>query len=389
MWGKVLTTVAAALLLLVSTPAIADKAEAKTHFKNGVELFKDANYEGALVEFKAAYEAQPHFKVRYNIGTSLYKLHRYVEAKAELDAYIAEGDDKIPDKDRLEVQGILYEIQSLIGTITVTCTVQGARVAVNGKEVGPCPFTEPLQVNLGEHDVQVTAIGYKTFEQTVTVAGGKAVVVNASLSPVTSPIAPVKPGLPPEPAAPDSQSEPAGYLTVEAEESGTPFEVFVDGTSIGAVPLHDIALPPGEHKVAVISTKTQSHYQTIYLAEDQTVHIKPEKERIPGSISVRIGGSLLLFAGVVVPVLGILFATTDESKPERRELLATLMISGAVMAGVGVCFFLPGLVLVRKYRKKDKMRRGEYLADSPPRLSIAPFVLPVEGGGVAGLTLVF
>ena len=98
--GVALASLAAAAVagavLFAPAPALAEfpdesQEEAKVRFQKGVELFKDEDFVGALVEFKAAYNAKPHFLVRYNIGMTLYNLHRYAEAFAEPAASLAEG----------------------------------------------------------------------------------------------------------------------------------------------------------------------------------------------------------------------------------------------------------------------------------------------------------
>ncbi|MBW2263755.1 MAG: tetratricopeptide repeat protein, partial [Deltaproteobacteria bacterium] len=108
--------------------------EAKEHFAKAVKLFKNQDYDAALVEFKQAYKAKPHFAVRYNIGITLYKLHRYKEAFKELESYMFQGGDEILDERRDEVVEILKDLESLLGTLKVTCNVEGATLFLDGWE---------------------------------------------------------------------------------------------------------------------------------------------------------------------------------------------------------------------------------------------------------------
>ena len=79
-------------MLIVPAPAGAESGEvAKSHFEKGVALYNMGSYSGALVEFEAAYKEKAHFKVRYNIGKTLYALNRYVKAEVELQAFLEEG----------------------------------------------------------------------------------------------------------------------------------------------------------------------------------------------------------------------------------------------------------------------------------------------------------
>jgi hypothetical protein len=168
--------------LLVAMPVRAqDTEDAGKRYDKGVQLFKSGNFEGALVEFRAAYESAPHFKVRFNIGVTLYHLHRYVEAEAELKAFIKEGGDGVDADNLTEAEAILYELAQLIGTLTVDCDVKGAVLIVDGEEIGPLPLAKPLRLDVGEYDVEIQHPKYKTFSEKISVAGEKIVGLDAKL----------------------------------------------------------------------------------------------------------------------------------------------------------------------------------------------------------------
>jgi len=184
------TALAASLPLAVLLLGIAARAEepieeAKEHFEKGVKLFKNADYDAALVEFKQAYKAKSHVAVRYNIGITLYKLHRYGEAFEELESYMFEGGDEIPDERRDEVVEILKELESLLGTLKVSCDVEEARLYVDGWESEAWEF----KLEVGEHTIEVKAPGYPLYKEKVELPGGKEVLVDVILS--TAPAEPV------------------------------------------------------------------------------------------------------------------------------------------------------------------------------------------------------
>src|SRR4051812_31637230 len=58
----------------------AAQKEAGTHFQRAVQLYSEADYRAALVEFKRAYELAPHVTVLYNLGQTHYQLQNYAEA---------------------------------------------------------------------------------------------------------------------------------------------------------------------------------------------------------------------------------------------------------------------------------------------------------------------
>ena len=73
--------------LLLSTVLIgtvhaqgADREVARRHFERGVALYEAENFDGALEEFRAAYEAQPHPSVLVNIANCYARTNRPVRA---------------------------------------------------------------------------------------------------------------------------------------------------------------------------------------------------------------------------------------------------------------------------------------------------------------------
>jgi len=171
----------ACCLLAIPAPCRAadGKEEAKAHFANGVDLFKNGDFDAALIEFRTAYDAKPHFAVRYNIGITLYKLHLYGESHEELVAYLDEGGDDVPAEKRVEVEEIIGKLEALLGTLTVDCAVEGAKLVVDGEP----RISWSLRLDVGSHEVEVAAPGHETFKTTVDLAGGAAVEIHADLVP--------------------------------------------------------------------------------------------------------------------------------------------------------------------------------------------------------------
>jgi hypothetical protein len=169
------------LALTMSSPVCAQESggSAEERFEKGVSLFKNDDFDAALVEFKAAYKLKSHFAVRYNIGITLYKLHRYEEAFEELQAYLFEGGGQVGDERRKEVVEILGELKSLVGVLEVNCGVEEAQLFVDGKEVD----SWEMSLEVGEHSIEVRAPGYEPFTTTIELPGGSTLKVDAELVP--------------------------------------------------------------------------------------------------------------------------------------------------------------------------------------------------------------
>jgi len=73
-----------------------DSAKAAVRFQQAVELYREGSYEGALAEFRKAYQISPSYRVLYNIAQTQYALHDFVSAHRSLVQYMAEGRGEIP-----------------------------------------------------------------------------------------------------------------------------------------------------------------------------------------------------------------------------------------------------------------------------------------------------
>jgi hypothetical protein len=157
------------------------KAKASEHFEKGVALFKNQDFTAALVEFEAAYEAQPHFAVRYNVAICLYKLKRYGDAADQIQRYLSEGGDRIPADKKKEIEEIYAELESLVGSLTVLSSVAGARVLVNGEPRDRIPMLFPLKLDVGEYEIEISAEGYESHVADIKLPGGEDVVIEVDL----------------------------------------------------------------------------------------------------------------------------------------------------------------------------------------------------------------
>ena len=90
---------------------------ARRHFKNGVKLFQDKNYQGALAEFEAAYELKPGASSLQNIALCLKALFRYAEAARKLDLLLARHGGELSDDERRAVREAIDELNQLVGSI--------------------------------------------------------------------------------------------------------------------------------------------------------------------------------------------------------------------------------------------------------------------------------
>jgi hypothetical protein len=176
----VLAALAVARAAAAAPPPPAGAVEqAQRHFRRGVELYRDDDVAGALVEFRRAHDLVPSYKILYNIGQADYELKDYASALQHFRAYLEEGGAEIPAERRREVERELPRLEGRVGRLVVHVPEAGAPVFVDDVAVGTSPLGAPLLVNVGRRKVEA-ASGPNGERRAVyaEVAGGETVTVS-------------------------------------------------------------------------------------------------------------------------------------------------------------------------------------------------------------------
>ncbi|MFH1437765.1 MAG: hypothetical protein ABIJ56_18805 [Pseudomonadota bacterium] len=160
---------AAAVIMVLSSAAPAqgvkeNKAKSKKHFDRAVKFFTAGEYEDALIDFEASYNYRPHWKLKYNIAMCHYNLKNYLGAAGFLIEFLDEGKGKVPEGQRIHVEGVLEESKSNLGIIRLTGKVPESVVDIDGEKHEVNRSGQEILLIPGEHNVFV--------------ALGKSVIVN-------------------------------------------------------------------------------------------------------------------------------------------------------------------------------------------------------------------
>lgn len=153
-------------------PSKAARDEAASRFKKGIELFKEADYQAALVEFRRAYELVPSWQVLYNIAQVQYQLQDYAGALATLERYLSEGGKLVPAARRTEVERDIQTLKGRIAFVEITVNVPDAEISMDDELVGTTPLAKPLTVSAGRRRISVSREGYAPQSKVVVVASG-------------------------------------------------------------------------------------------------------------------------------------------------------------------------------------------------------------------------
>ena len=179
-----------AVALTLSVPAGAAQGndegvhEAGKHFQRGVTLYGEADYRGALVEFKRAYDLAPNGAVLYNIGETEFQLRDYAGALTTFERYLVESGPN--DSHRAEVETNVRELKSRVGQVTITTVPSGAEVSVDDRVLGKTPLDGPVVVGIGHVKVSATMPGRQAVARYVDVAAEDDVSVVLQLSAQTA-----------------------------------------------------------------------------------------------------------------------------------------------------------------------------------------------------------
>ncbi len=146
--------------------------QAREHFGQATKLYKDGDFDAALVQFERAYELKPNYKVLYNIGQTYFQLREYVEARDSMTRYLKEGGDQIDAERLAAVNEDLADLERRLAKVTIIVNAAGAAVLVDGKKVGVTPLTEPVLVSEGQRAISVEAPNRGVLQRQLLVAGG-------------------------------------------------------------------------------------------------------------------------------------------------------------------------------------------------------------------------
>ncbi len=171
--------------------------EADAHFRRGVELYKEADYPAALIEFRRAYELDPRYQALYNVGETYDQLQDYANALRTFEKYQRDGGAQISAGRRDEVQKEIDKLRTRVASVEVTINVLRRRDRRRRRARGQDPgWPAPLVVSAGRRKVTATCGGQAAGDlQFVDLAGGD--VQEASRWPRRW----TTPGLPTEPAS--------------------------------------------------------------------------------------------------------------------------------------------------------------------------------------------
>lgn len=164
----------------------AQKDEAQGMLEQGNALFLEKKYAEALEVYRRADAVWDHPSIRFNMVRCLIQLDRPAEASENLERALKYGS--APLEPSVYEEALAYQklLANEIAELDVRCTQTGARITLDGQELGLCPLEQKRSVTPGSHQVVGTAAGYVPRTYDVVVVGGAHDRVDVSLESVAS-----------------------------------------------------------------------------------------------------------------------------------------------------------------------------------------------------------
>jgi len=139
------------------------------------------------------------------------------------------------------------------GSIRVLSNVAGAKVFLDGTEMGAVPV-DIKDVKAGEHVLEVKAPGYQAHDERITINAGQAMVLKLDLNP---------------------EAGKADVGTLKVVSAVPDADVFLDGAGIGKVP-QEKQVARGDHFVVVKLPGFKTFEQKIRLEAGQTLTVSAD-----------------------------------------------------------------------------------------------------------------
>jgi hypothetical protein len=226
----------------------AQVAEARNHFRRGVTLFEDHDYNGALAEFETAYKLSREPVALYNVGLTLRALFRYVDAIEALSRYLNNTamDDHVPARKRAEIEASISEMRALLAEVVIALPrgAKDALMSIDGRQTAAPPGT-PILLSAGHHVVEISAPGYEGARKELDVVAGQNQHIDVAMTEIPR----------------------KGTANIYSSVPGT--KIRIDGQPSGIVPV-SVNLSPGGHQLEAEAAGYQIHRSELVVAAGQS-----------------------------------------------------------------------------------------------------------------------
>ena len=273
-----------------------DVEAARSHFKLGVDSYRDGDLTTAMIEFKRAYAAAPNYRLLYNLGQVSRELREYPEAERYFRSYLKEGGSELDTARRHEVETEIAKVSARIASLVISVNEPDAELFVDDVAVGHAPLADVVRVSAGQRRVSASREG-RRVTRVIDAAGGETVVVELALE--ARPVEVAAPA--PQPALRDTSEGPSHTATIAL------------GVSTGALAI-------GAGVMAYLAAQDASSYRALLDRPTSESELKSLSERAKSKAlvtDVLLGATLA--CGVTTLVVGLM-SGGEERAPQTASV---------------------------------------------------------------------
>ena len=230
------------------------------------ELFDDANFEAALVEYQRIYDETKNPRVLYNIGVCHKERKYYARAVSAWEKQVA-AKDKLPKAEVERAESALETVRPFVTTMELASNQAGATVFIKDVEVGKTPFDAPIPIDAGPNKIVLEKPGFARVERTVDVLKGKPIKLTLNMVP--------------------AEKTARAKISVAGAPDAT---IFIDGVEMGPAPFEG-EVPTGRHTFEARKTTWVTARQTsqVVFGQPLKITLTLTRDLEEGKIRVRTG----------------------------------------------------------------------------------------------------
>jgi hypothetical protein len=301
---KILRIAALGLALALAVPSLPAAAQtaaptkeqqdaAATRFRKGLDLYKDGDFQAALIEFRRAYELAPNFNVLYNIGQVSFQLQDYPGALNAFERYLTEGGDRVSAARKADVAKDIEKLKARVANLEIVCSVPDAEITLDDVVVGKSPLPRPILVSAGRHKVSVSKAGFTVSTKVIDIASGDAlkVPIDPVEQSVAPPVGPVEPRVPDRTTPPPVNPPPVVPPSRPVRVTPIVFGVTTGVLTVGSVVTGILALGASSN-LATLRTSPTATSAALQSGHDKTAALALTTDILWGAAVVSLGVTL-------------------------------------------------------------------------------------------------
>jgi tetratricopeptide (TPR) repeat protein len=144
---------------------------AQRHFRMGVTLYEDGDFDGARSEFLRAHDLAPSYRILFNLGQVSQELRDWAGALRYYGAYLEAGGANVPDLRRRTVEDDIQALRARVAELTIEISRGPVELVLDDRPV-TAAADGVLTLNPGRRRLTATYPGGVTVSRVLDVASG-------------------------------------------------------------------------------------------------------------------------------------------------------------------------------------------------------------------------